>query len=115
MRYMILIYSKEAEWDALSPEQLQTEMGAYMAYTDALKAAGKFVDGDQLHPVATAKAVRVRGGKAAVIDGPYVDTKEQLGGFYLIDAVDEADAMDWAEKCPGARHGGVELRPCVVF
>lgn len=112
MRYIIAIHSSEAAWDALPPEQLATEYAAYGAYTEALKAAGVYVSGEQLHPVASAKLVRVNDAQLSVVDGPYAETKEQFGGFYLIDAATEAEAISWAAKCPGARHGVVELRAC---
>lgn len=111
--YMILIHSSDDAWAALSPAELQREMGAYFAYTQALRDAGKFVRGDQLMPAVTAKSVRVRDGKTGVVDGPYADTKEQFGGYYLISAASEAEAIDWAAKCPGAKYGTVEVRACI--
>ena len=114
MKYMVLIYGSEAHWAAQSPEEMEKAMGAYFAYSEALTKAGKLVAGDELHPVATAKSVTVRSDGVRVVDGPYVDTKEQFGGYYLIDVADEAEAIEWASKCPGAQHGGVELRPVVV-
>jgi hypothetical protein len=113
MKYMILIHGSEEAWAALTPAEMEREMGAYFAYSQELAQAGKMVAGEELHPVATAKSLRVRDGKTHVIDGPYVDVKEQFGGFYLIDVANEAEALEWAAKCPGARHGGVEVRPCV--
>jgi hypothetical protein len=112
--YMILIFSSDEAWAALTPAEMQREMGAYFAYTQALRDAGKYVRGDQLMPAHTAKSVRVREGKAGVVDGPYADTKEQFGGYYLISVADEAEALEWAAKCPGAKHGTVEVRACVV-
>lgn len=113
MRYLIMIYGDEQAWAKLSPDEMTQEMGAYFAYTQALQAAGVFVAGEELQPVATAKSIRVRTGAQHVVDGPYVDIKEQFGGFYLIDVASEADAIHWAGQCPGARHGGVEVRPVV--
>lgn len=112
--YMILIHSSDAAWAALSPAELQREMGAYFAYTQALRDAGVYVRGDQLTPATTAKSVRVRDGKTGVVDGPYADTKEQLGGYYLITVASEAEAVGWGAKCPGAKHGTVEVRACVA-
>ncbi|MEJ0059189.1 MAG: YciI family protein [Terricaulis sp.] len=114
MQYMILIYGDEKAWAHLTPEQAAEVMSAYYAYTKALKASGKLVAGDELHPVATAKSLTVRDGKRNVVDGPYVETKESLGGYYLVDVENEAEALDWAAKCPGAMYGGVEVRPIVV-
>ncbi|MGE3248947.1 MAG: YciI family protein [Hyphomonadaceae bacterium] len=113
MKYMILIYGAESDWAAQSPEDMAKGMEAYMAYSDALRKAGKYVSGHELNTVSTAKKIAVRNGAANVTDGPYADTKEQLGGYYLIEAADEADAISWAARCPGASHGLVELRPCI--
>jgi hypothetical protein len=113
MRYLITIFNDEQTWANLPPEDMEREMGAYFAYTTALTAHGKLVAGEELHPGATAKTIRVSAAGVAVKDGPYADIKEQLGGFYVIDVADEAEAVEWAKKCPGARHGAVEVRPCV--
>lgn len=113
MQAMLLIYGAEKEWAALAPAELEREMGAYMAFTQSLIEAGKFVAGSELHPTPTARAVTVRNGAASVADGPYVDTKEQLGGYYLIEVASLDEAAEWAAKCPGARHGGIEVRPVV--
>lgn len=114
MRYMILIYSEEASWADVSPERIGEIMGAYNSYTDKLRAAGVYVAGDELNVVATAKSVRGAGG-AQVVDGPFVDTKEALGGYYLIDCASEDEALKWAKQCPVTMHGGgVELRPIMV-
>lgn len=114
MRYMLLIHGDEKAWDALTPEQIAETMNAYYAYTDALQKSGKLVSGDELQPTNTAKLVRVDSGKTKVADGPYADIKEALGGYYLIEADSEADAIEWAAKCPGAAHGAVEVRPVMV-
>lgn len=113
MKAVILIYGSDATWAAMTPAEMEREMGAYGAYTEALIAAGKFVDGSELQPASTAKSVRVTAAGASVSDGPYADTKEQLGGYYLINVVSMDEAVEWAAKCPGARHGGVEVRPIV--
>jgi hypothetical protein len=113
MKYMVLIYAEEGAWAAMSPEEQTKAYGAYMAYSQALQAAGKYVDGNELQPGATAKTIAVRNGAAKVSDGPYVETKEQLGGYYIIEAKDEAEAVHWASQCPGAHHGTVEVRPCM--
>ena len=114
MRYLILIYGKESDWAGISPERAGEIMGAYMAYTQKLKAAGAHVAGDELNVVSTAKSVRGVGG-TQVVDGPFVDTKEQLGGYYLIEAKTPEEALNWAKQCPTMLHGGgVELRPVMV-
>jgi hypothetical protein len=114
MRYMILIYSQENTWADVSPERIAEIMAAYYAYTDKLKTAGAYVAGDELNVVATAKSIRGAGG-SQVIDGPFVDTKEALGGYYLIDCATEEEALKWAKQCPVTMHGGgVELRPIMV-
>lgn len=113
MKYMILIYNSEEAWMSQSPADMEKGMAAYRAYAGALAGAGKMVDGSELAPVKTARTIRVRDGAASIVDGPYADIKEQLGGYFLIDVADEAEAIDWAKKCPGAAHGAVEVRPCV--
>lgn len=114
MRYMILIYSSEDSWANVSPERTSEIMSAYMAYTQKLREAGVYAAGEELDVVAKAKSVRGEGG-AQVVDGPFVDTKEALGGYYLIDCADEAEALKWAKRCPVTMHGGgVELRPLMV-
>jgi hypothetical protein len=86
-------------------------MAAYMAYGEALKEAGALLGSNRLRPVATATTVRVVDGKTQVLDGPFADSKEQLGGYYLIDAPDLDAALSWAARCPGASHGIIEVRP----
>jgi len=114
MRYMILIYSSEKSWADVSPERIGEIMTAYHAYTDKLKSAGVYISGDELDVTARAKSIRGAGG-AQVVDGPFVDTKESLGGYYLIDCASEEEALKWAKQCPVTMHGGgVELRPVMV-
>ncbi len=111
MRYLLMIHSNEAGEASLTPEQGQQVMAAYMAYSEALKKAGAFIGTERLRPTATATTVRVANGKTDVQDGPYAESKEQLGGYYLIDAPDLDAALAWAARCPGASHGVVEVRP----
>ena len=114
MRYMILIYGKESDWADISPERAGEIMSAYGAYTEKLKSSGVYIAGDELREVASGKSVRGVGG-TQVVDGPFVDTKEALGGYYLIDCASEAEALNWAKQAPTMLHGGgVELRPVVV-
>src|ERR1700760_4691618 len=111
MQYLLMLYSDESGWNRLSPAEQQQGYAAYMAYTEALKTAGAYVGSNRLRPVATATTVRTADGKSQVLDGPFADSKEQLGGYYLIEAPDLDAALAWAARCPGAGHGTVEVRP----
>ena len=111
MKYMLMIYGNEAAMDAARKADIQQIMGAYGAYTDALKKAGAFIAGDALQPSTAATTVRVANGKSQVLNGPYAETREQLGGYYLIDVPDLDAALSWAARCPGASHGVMEVRP----
>jgi hypothetical protein len=111
MKYMLLIYGNEGEWQGLSKSENDQRMAAYRAYTEALMGAGAMVGGDRLRHSDAATTVRVTGGKTNVLNGPYAETREQLGGYYLIEAADLDAALSWAARCPGASHGAVEVRP----
>ncbi|WP_035347121.1 YciI family protein [Edaphobacter aggregans] len=111
MEYLLLLYSNENGWKQMTPEQQHQGYAAYMAYTEALKKSGAYKASQRLQPVAAATTVRVADGKSQVLDGPYVESKEQLGGFFLIEAPDLDSALAWAARCPGASHGTVEVRP----
>ena len=114
MRYMILIYGKESDWADVPPERIGEIMAAYNAYTEKLRSSGVLISGDELDVVGKAKSVRGVGG-TQVVDGPFVDTKEALGGYYLIDCASHDEALKWAKQAPTMMHGGgVELRPCMV-
>jgi hypothetical protein len=115
MHYALLIYDDESAWQSLSEEERGTLHEEYWAFTEELQGAGAHVSGKALHPVAAAKSVRLRSGERLVVDGPFAETKEQLGGFYLIDADSEEQALEWAAKVPSARLGTIEVRPVVVF
>ncbi|MBE9140180.1 YciI family protein [Nodosilinea sp. LEGE 07088] len=106
MRYAILVY--ETEHDFANREQ---HMPAYRAYSQALAEAGIMVGGAELHPSHTGTTLRLQNGQRQVQDGPYADTKEQLGGFFLIDVADLDAALDWAARCPAASNCAVEVRP----
>ena len=112
---MLLIYGDENGWEALSDEERGRWMKDYQAYTEELRSAGAMVAGDALQPTSNATTVRVREGEQLVTDGPFAETKEQLGGYYLIEAGSLDEATEWAAKLPGSRHGSVEIRPVVVF
>jgi hypothetical protein len=111
MQYLLTLYAEEAGFQRMTKEQQQQGMAAYMAYTQALKQAGAYVGSNRLQPIATATTVRAVDGKTQVLDGPYADTKEQLGGYFLIDVADLDAALSWATRCPGSQHGIVEVRP----
>jgi len=111
MQYLLLIYGNEAGMLAATKEQSSRMLAAYGAYTEAMKKAGVIVGGERLKPTSTATSVRVAKGKTEVLNGPYAETKEQLGGYYMIDVPDLDSALSWAARCPGANHGTIEVRP----
>ncbi len=111
MQYLMMLYAEEAGWNKMTKEEQQQGVAAYGAYTEALKKAGVLRSSNRLQPVSAATTVRVANGKPQVLDGPYVDSKEQIGGYYLIDVADLDAAISWAARCPGAGHGTVEVRP----
>jgi hypothetical protein len=111
MQYLLLIYSDEAAMVAATEANGGKMMAAYGAYTEAMGNAGVLQGGNRLRPTSASTTVRVAGGKTTVLDGPYVETKEQLGGYYLIDVPDLDAALSWAERCPGASSGVIEVRP----
>ena len=111
MKYMLLIYGNEREWQGLPESETGQRLAAYRAYTEALMKAGALVAGDRLQHSNTATIVRVEGGKTNVLNGPYAESREQLGGYYLIEAPDLDAALSWAARCPGASYGAVEVRP----
>jgi len=111
MKYMLLIYANEQGFQNMTKAQADQAMAAYGAYTEALKKAGVWLGSNRLRPVGSATTVRVADGKTNVLNGPYIETKEQLGGYYMIDVADLDAALSWAARCPGASHGAVEVRP----
>jgi hypothetical protein len=111
MQYMLLIYGDEAGMQERSQTDIQQVIAAYMAYGEALKQSGVLVGSNRLRPIASATTVRVANGKSQVLNGPYAETREQLGGYYLIDVPDLDDALSWAARCPGAAYGTIEVRP----
>ena len=111
MQYMLLIYSDEAARQTATEAEIGQTLAAYMAYSEAVKSAGVLVSADRLRPAASATTVRVAAGKTQVLNGPYAETKEQLGGYYLIDVPDLDAALSWAARCPGASQGTMEVRP----
>jgi len=115
MQYMLLIYGNEEGMKSATKEAMGQMFAAYGAYTQAMKKAGAFVSGDPLQPSTTATTVRVADGKTKVLNGPYAETKEQLGGYYLIEVADLDAALSWAAKCPGASYGTMEVRPVMAM
>jgi hypothetical protein len=112
---MLTIFTDESGMTDATPQQIQETMAAYGAFGQEIEAAGAFVAGEGLQPTATATTVRVRDGERLLTDGPFVETKEQLGGFYLLDCKDLDEALGWAAKIPGAQHGAVEVRPVMDY
>ena len=115
MQYLLLIYQNEAQAGAASPAQMAAMHQEYGAFTQSIVKSGNFKAGDALQPTATATTVRVRNGKTLTTDGPFAETREQLGGYYLIEAknLDEATAI--AARVPSAKFGSIEVRPIMVF
>jgi len=115
MKYACLIYDEEKKAATMSKAEGDAFMGEYFAFTEGIKKSGQYVGGEALQPVQSATTVRVRDGKLLTTDGPFAETKEQLGGFYLITAKDLDEALQVASKIPSARLGSIEVRPVVDF
>ena len=115
MRYLLTIYGDESGWNDVTPEQSQQIMAAYGVFSEEAKAAGAMLGGEGLQPTSTATTVRVRDGEALTTDGPFAETREQLGGYYLLDCKDLDEAIRWAAKVPGAQDGSVEVRPVMDY
>ena len=111
MKYMLLIHDSEKVWGTLSQDEQQQIMADYRRFSDEIKATGQYLAGSQLQPTSAATSVRVRNGKRVVTDGPFAETREQLGGYYLVDAKDLDDAIGLAERLPSAKLGTIEIRP----
>ena len=113
MKYMLLIYDEEKNFGKMSQAELGQMMGEYRQFTEAIQASGNYQVASQLQPTAAATSVRIRDGKRLVTDGPFAETREQLGGYYLIEAKDLDEAIAIAARVPSARRGTVEVRPLV--
>ena len=111
MQYLLLIYGSETGWASMPQDQMMAMYGEYFAYTESIKASGHYIGGNPLQPTSTATTVRVRDGKRSVTDGPFAETKEQLGGYYLVEAKDLDEATELASRIPGAKVGSIEVRP----
>jgi len=115
MRYLCLIYDDESQMVARPKDQADTMNAEYFNFTDGIKKSGQYLGGEALQPTTTATTVRMRAGKVSTTDGPYAETKEQLGGYYLINAKDLNEAIQVASRIPSARSGSVEVRPIREF
>ena len=115
MKYAFTIYGDESQRAAASDADQQAMAQAYGAVTQEMQDKGVYVAGEGLYPTQTATTVRVREGDRDVTDGPFAETKEQLGGFYILDVKDLDEAIDWASKIPGSQFGSIEIRPVMVF
>jgi len=116
MKYMLAIISEEMDWGEITPEEARAGMALWDDYTAELRAAGAYVAGEGLQPSSTATTVRfAAGGERITVDGPFAETKEQLGGFYLIDAADLDAALEWARKLPAREGSSVEVRPVLDY
>jgi hypothetical protein len=115
MQYLLMIYRNEAEMNAVSAAEGQKMMKEYETFTQSIIQNGNFKAGDRLQPASTATTVRVRDGKILTTDGPFAETREQLGGYYLIEAKDLDTALGIAARIPGARVGSIEVRPIWVY
>ena len=115
MEYLLLIYENEKAWEGMPEAQKGAIFGEYGAFTEDIKKRGNYKGGNPLQPVATATTVRVKGGKTLATDGPFAETKEQLGGYYLVDAKDLDEAIALAARIPAARTGSIEVRPIMNF
>ena len=111
MRYLLTIYGDESGWNDVTPEQSAQIMAAYGAFGEEAQKAGVLLGGEGLQPTSTATTVRVRDGESLTTDGPFAETREQLGGYYLLECSDLDEAISWAAKIPGAQNGSVEVRP----
>ncbi len=115
MKYLLSIYSDESQWAVATPQDLQQMMSDYQAFSREATAAGVMVGGEGLSPSGTATTVRLRDDAVLTSDGPFAETREQLGGYYLLDCVDEQEAIGWAARMPGARYGAIEVRAVMDY
>jgi len=115
MKYMMLIYANASQMPQFTPEERQAAVRAWAAFTTEAEAAGVLVSNHGLYPVSDATTVRVRNSKTLVTDGPFAETHEQLGGYFILDCNDLDEAIGWAEKMPGAKYGMVEIRPVMTY
>jgi hypothetical protein len=115
MKYVLLLWDDERAWDALSEDEQTSRLGEYVTLDAEMKEKGVLAGGEGLQPPATAATVRVRDGRPITTDGPYAETKEMLGGFYVVDCATREEALEWAARIPDARSGCVEVRPVIDY
>ncbi len=115
MKYLCLIYDEEKKLESMPKSEGEAFMGEYFAFTEGIKQTGHYLGGNALQPVQTATTVRVRNGKVSATDGPFAETQEQLGGYYLIEARDLDEAIQVAARIPSSRIGSIEVRPIMEF
>jgi hypothetical protein len=115
MQYMLLIYANERDWDQQTPEEMGKVMAEYRTFSESIAKSGHYKAGEQLAPINTATTVRLRNGKTQVTDGPFAETREQLGGFYWVEAANLDEAIQLASRIPSARDGSIEIRPIVMM
>ena len=115
MKYLCLNYDEEKKLESMPKSESDAFMGEYFAFTNGIKQSGHYLGGNALQPVSAATTVRMRNGKVSTTDGPFAETKEQLGGYYLIEARDLNDAIQVASKIPSARFGSIEVRPIIDY
>ena len=115
MKYLCLIYDEEKKMAGMTKSEGDAFMGEYGAYTQSIKGSGHYLGGEALQPVQTATTIRSRNGKVSTTDGPFAETKEQLGGFYLVEAKDLNEAIQVATRIPSAKTGSIEVRPIMIF
>jgi len=111
VKYICLIYSDESQWPKLPQNAVEEMMSEYRAFTESIKSSGHYIAGDRLQPTTAATTVRIRDGRLSATDGPFAETKEQLGGFYMIEAKDLNEAVQIGSRIPGAKVGSIEVRP----
>jgi hypothetical protein len=115
MRYLLLLYGDEAQWADASPEDIQRDMDAYAAFGEEVTKSGAFVAGEGLEATNAATTLRIRDGETSLTDGPFAETREQLGGFYLLECSDLDEAVKWASKIPAVFSGSIEIRPVMNY
>lgn len=115
MKFMLALYGDESGWEEASPEEAAAEMARYEAFDKVTREAGVMLGGEGLQPTSTATTLRISDGERLVTDGPFAETKEQLGGFYVLECKGLDEALEWAARCPAATDGCIEIRPVIDY